>query len=410
MLPLKRALGACILAIALLPTLTTHAATYYVSTTGNNSNPGTSSKPWRTVAYATSKMVAGDTTYVKGGTYTEGLIRFGRSGTSSAPIKLLNAPGEFPIINFTNKTSSMQIRFQSLDDSRKAIAWITLEGFELRNGYVGVKIVNGQNITIRRNWIHHHLTHAIFGNTTKSLIDRNKINHNGDFSRCASTSSVCNQHHGIYINGTAITVTNNLFYDNLGTGVQLNGTVNYNSSTHSGSDFALSRSWVIANNTIAYQANGAGIVVWGANCDNARIENNILYENGVKLASYHVNGIVFTGATSSTGIVIRNNLAYASGSGGTKFLGAGGSYTQSGNIVNTLNPKFVNAPATLPSSPNFSLASGSPAVDKGLTLSATQVSYPGTTRPKLSAYDMGAYEYYSGSSTLAAPSSLQVMN
>jgi hypothetical protein len=410
MLQLKQALGACILATALLPSLAAHAATYYVATNGNNGNPGTSSQPWRTVAYATSKMVAGDTTYVKGGTYNEGLIRFGRSGTSSAPIKLLNAPGEFPIISFINKTSTMQVRFQSFDDSRKAIAWITFEGFELRNGYVGLKIVNGQNITIQRNWIHHQLTQGIYGNATKSLIDRNRINHNGDFSRCASTSSVCSQHHGIYMHGTAITVTNNLFYDNLATGVQLNGTVNYNSSTHPGSDFALSRNWIIANNTFAYQLHGAGMVVWGANCDNARLENNIFYENGIKLASYGVNGIVFTGASSSTGVVIRNNLAYASGSGGSKFLGAGGSYTQSGNIVNTLHPKFVNAPATLPSSPNFSLAAGSPAVDRGLTLSATQVSYPGTTRPKLSAYDMGAYEYYSGSSTFAAPTSLQVMN
>jgi hypothetical protein len=405
----KRAIGTCILVSVFLPTLVTHAATYYVATTGNNSNPGTSSKPWRTVAYAASKMVPGDTTYVKGGTYNEGLIRFGRSGTSSTPIKLLSAPGEFPVISFIDRTPDRQIRIQNYDGAQKAIAWITIEGFEIRNGYVGIKMINGQNLTLRRNWIHHHLTHGILGNATKSLIDRNRINHNGDFFQCASTPSICNQHHGIYMYGTAITVTNNLLYDNLATGVQLNGTVSYDSSKHPGSDFALSHNWVITNNTIAYQGHGAGIVVWGANCDSARIENNIFYENYVKGASYHTNGIAFTGATSSTGIVIRNNLAFASGSGGTKFLGTGGSYTQSGNIVNTLNPKFVNAPATLPSSPNFALASGSPAVDKGLSISAAKISYPGTTRPQLSAYDIGAYEYYS-SSTLAAPTSLQVLN
>ena len=409
MIRLRQALGAFMLATALMPAVAAHTATYYVATTGNNSNPGTSSLPWRTVAYAASKMVPGDTTYVKGGTYQEGLIRFGRSGTPSSPIKLLNASGQFPIINFIDKTSTRQIRMQSYDGTQKAIAWITIEGFEIRNGYVGIKVVNGQNLTFRRNWIHHHLTQGIFGNATKSLFDRNRINHNGDFSRCASTPSICNQHHGIYMNGTAITLTNNLFYDNLGVGVQLNGTVSYSSSSHPGSDFALSRNWVITNNTLAYNNYGAGIVVWGGNGDNARIENNILHENCSKCASYHTNGIVFTGATGSTGIVIRNNLAYASGSGGTKFLGSGGSYTQSGNIVNTYNPKFVNAPATLPSSPNFALASGSPAIDGGLSVSATKISYPGTTRPQLSGYDIGAYEYYS-SSTLAAPTSLQVAN
>jgi hypothetical protein len=404
MLRLKRAIGVCILASAFLSSVVTHAATYYVATTGNNSNPGTSSQPWRTVAYAASRMVAGDTTYVKAGTYSEGLIQFGNSGTQSAPIKLLNAPGQFPIINFIDRTSTRQLLLQNRTGYQKGIAWITIEGFEIRNGYVGIKIINGQNLTIQRNWIHDHLSQGIFGHGTKILINRNKINHNGNFGGC----SLCNQSHGIYMHGTAVTVTNNLFYDNLGVGVQLNGTVNYDSTKHPAPEFALSRSWVISNNTIAYQGYGAGIVVWGSNCDDARIENNILYENCVKCGTSYTNGVAFTSATSSTGIVIRNNLVYASGSGGTKFLGSGGSYTQSGNIVNTIKPGFINAPATLPSSPNFALASGSPAIDKGLSISATKVSYSGTPRPQLSAYDIGAYEYY-GSSQLAAPTSLQAI-
>jgi len=210
------------------------------------------------------------------------------------------------------------------------------------------------------------------------------------------------------MNGTAITATNNLFYDNLALGIQVNGTVSYKPTSHPGPEFALSRNWVIANNTFAYQRNAPGIVLWGSECDNARIENNIFYENYVTGANYKANGIAFTG--TSTGAIIRNNLAYATGSGGTLFLGSGGQYTQSGNIVNTVNPKFVNAPATLPSSPNFALASGSPAIDKGLSLSASKISYPGTSRPKLSAYDVGAYEYYGSSTTLAAPTSLQVVN
>jgi hypothetical protein len=104
---LKRRLAACVLASVLLPTAAAQAATYYVSTTGNNSNPGTEAKPWRTVAYAVKLMVAGDTTYVRGGLYNETSVHFSRSGTKTAPIKLLNYPGESPIIdfgvNFTNR-------------------------------------------------------------------------------------------------------------------------------------------------------------------------------------------------------------------------------------------------------------------------------------------------------------------
>ena len=359
MLRLNRVIGVCILASAFIPSVVTHAATYYVATTGNNGNPGTNSKPWQTVAYAASKMVAGDTTYVKGGTYKEGTIRLGKSGTSSAPIKLLNVPGQYPIINFIDKSRYHRILIQNTASYRNAIGWIIIEGLELRNGYEGLKIYNGHDLTIRRNWIHHNSNQGILGNGTRILIDQNRVNHNGNFTRCSTVGDNCNQAHGLYMHGTAVTVTNNLFYDNLGTGIQLNGTVGYKSSVHPGSDFALSRNWLITNNIIAYNNYGAGIVVWGGNGDNARIENNILYENCAKCASYHVNGIAFTGASGSTGIVIRDNIAYASGSGGKKFLGSGGSYAESGNIVNTSKPRFVNAPATMPASPNFSLISNS---------------------------------------------------
>lgn len=408
MMRLKPAIGACIFASIILPVLSAHAATYYVATNGNNSNPGTSSQPWRTVAYAVDKMNPGDTTYVKGGTYKEGLIRFKKSGTSSAPIKLLNASGQFPVIDCIDKTKAHRVLFSNGAGYEKPIGWITIEGFEIRNCYNGIKIDNGHDLTIRRNWIHHNaLGSGILGNGTRILIDRNRINHNGNFSNSSSIFD-----HGLYMNGTAITVTNNLFYDNLGYGIQLNGTASYNSSKHAGSTFALSANWIIANNTFAYSRNASGIVVWGSTCNNARIENNIFYENAVAKSSVNPQGINFV-STTCRGILIRNNLAYATGSGGVPFLGAGATqgvhYTQSGNIVNTTKPGFVNAPATPIASPNFALTSTSGAINKGLTTTA-RVAYNAVSRPQGVSYDVGAYEYYSGGSTaqmLLAPTSAQ---
>ncbi len=106
--------------------------TYYVSTTGSNSNAGTISKPFKTVAHAVSKMVAGDTTYVRGGLYNEISINFLKSGTQSAPIKLLNYSGESPVIdfgvNFTNRLVQ-RINIDAPGDN-VSIGWITIEGFE----------------------------------------------------------------------------------------------------------------------------------------------------------------------------------------------------------------------------------------------------------------------------------------
>ncbi|MEE9551960.1 MAG: hypothetical protein V3V89_02840, partial [Gammaproteobacteria bacterium] len=43
---------------------------YYVSPIGSNTNPGTSSQPWQTIAYATGQMIGGDTLILKDGTYS----------------------------------------------------------------------------------------------------------------------------------------------------------------------------------------------------------------------------------------------------------------------------------------------------------------------------------------------------
>lgn len=395
MLRLKRTLSACMLATTLLPSVATYAATYYVATTGNNSNSGTSSQPWRTVAYAVDRMVAGDTTYVKGGVYY-GHVRFNRSGTQSAPIKLLNAPGEYPVIDCNNSTTQM-VLLQNSSGSRYPIGWITIEGFEIRKCYNGIKWYNLHDSTIRRNWIHHTAHSPILGvGGRRVLIDRSKMNH-------------ATRGHGIYANGSDFTITNNVIYHNQGYGIQLNGTAAYDPAKFAGADFASSNNWLIANNTLAYSRTEAGLTLWGSRCNNTRVENNIFYENANAATTNHANGIKFVSA-SCTGIRINNNLVFASGSGGTKFILGFANYTLSGNIVNTVSPRFLNAPSTLPTSPNFALTSGSFAIDKGLSLSETRLSYAGIPRPKLSAYDVGAYEYYGSSTQLAAPTLLQVAN
>lgn len=399
MIRFKQAIGACSLVSVLssCQAIPAHTATYYVDTTGSNSNPGSEKKPWRTIAYAVNTMVAGDTTYVKGGLYKEGTIRFKRSGTQAAPIKLLNSPGQAPIINCIDHQQFHRVILEHGSGYRNPIGWITIEGFEIRNCYDGIKFHNAHDLTIRRNWIHDNTPgQGLLGNGTRVLIDRNAISHNGGFDECDSIPSKCNKDHGIYAGGTTYTITNNLIYDNLAYGIQVAAAYKYDPATHAGPEFALSENWVIANNTFAYNQKRAGIVVWGSTCKNARIENNIFHENGVNLPNSAVNGIDFV-STTCTGIQIRNNLSYASGAGATAFLGSGAKewvhYTQSGNIVNTDDPRFVNAPAILPDSPNFALTERSPAIDKGLPLATTRIAFDGTARPQGRASDIGAYEY-----------------
>jgi hypothetical protein len=61
-------------------------ATYYVSTLGSDSNPGSSSQPWRTIQKAADFMVAGDTVNVIAGDYSSQAVNVTKSGSSGSPI------------------------------------------------------------------------------------------------------------------------------------------------------------------------------------------------------------------------------------------------------------------------------------------------------------------------------------
>jgi len=74
------------------------AATYYVATTGNDANPGTQAQPFRTIRKGLTVLRAGDTLYLRGGTYNEGINAQNQtiaSGTSwENPVTIAGYPGE----------------------------------------------------------------------------------------------------------------------------------------------------------------------------------------------------------------------------------------------------------------------------------------------------------------------------
>ena len=97
------------------------AATYYVHSGGNDSNPGTSASPFLTIAYAYGKVRAGDSIIVKDGTYHEdagagtsgalGGYLFTKSGTEAKPI--------------TIKSQNQYVTSQSHKDQEKSVQILT---------------------------------------------------------------------------------------------------------------------------------------------------------------------------------------------------------------------------------------------------------------------------------------------
>ena len=85
----------------------TLAADYYVSPQGKDSNTGTETHPWLTIAKAADTLKAGDTVYIRGGTYApQTPITPKNSGTPDKPITYRAYPEEVVTIDGQNVSLS----------------------------------------------------------------------------------------------------------------------------------------------------------------------------------------------------------------------------------------------------------------------------------------------------------------
>jgi hypothetical protein len=401
-------------AVGVLPVMT-QAATYYVSTTGSDGNTPVQAQnpltPWRTLTASVPKLVCGDTLYVRGGNYTtESTILFNKLCPEDARITVMNYSNESPIVSWSDRQnpSNTVYFYKAPLGPTNIVGGITLQGIELFNGYNAVRVDNATRITIRNCGLRHSGENGILGFCLNCTVDRNRIYDNGDFTlpQCGN-SPACNQFHGLYIAGMGWKITNNLIYDNLGYGIQTHGAI-FDASRHPNNTYA-AFSALIANNTLAYQRNRSGIVLWNETSGvqlAATIQNNVFYENSQ--SGVNPSGINITANGNVSGTIIKNNVHYATGVptflGGAPCTGC----TITDNRTNE-NPNMVNAPSTMPASPDFNLKAGSVAIDQGMNLSASGVmnDFAGRVRPVGNSHDIGAFEF-SNSAALAPPRNLKV--
>lgn len=132
-------------------------------------------------------------------------------------------------------------------------------------------------------------------------------------------------------------------------------------------------------------ANGGDATASGAFGPNipTQFRNNIVYQT---------NGQPYITTGNSC-----NN--YVSPSSNNEFFG-NGAPPSCAALTNSLNvdPKIVST-----SAPNFHLQTGSPVIDAGVTISSLAFDHDGVTRPQGAGYDIGAYEYFAGGSTVQKP-------
>ncbi|MDH4241907.1 MAG: DUF1565 domain-containing protein, partial [Phycisphaerae bacterium] len=240
------------------------AETYYAATNGSDENPGSEAKPFRTIAKAASVARAGDTILVRGGVYSEAVVmRF--SGQEGKPIVLKNYAGELAVIQPGERGKQPPghgLLLQAQEGYQKPIGWVTIEGLEIRYGHDGMKFYNAHDVVIRKCNIHENWNQGILGNGNRMLIDRNIIAGNGTNTKVAK-----NLVHGIYATGSSFTITNNLIHSNTAYGIQV-AAYDYKKDSMAGPEYADAKNWLIANNTLAFNKNRAGIVIWQDGVEN----------------------------------------------------------------------------------------------------------------------------------------------
>ncbi|MDD4991833.1 MAG: T9SS type A sorting domain-containing protein [Paludibacter sp.] len=442
------------LSISLLSSL--NAAVYYVATTGNNSNNGTTlSTPLKTIQAGIDKaQVSGDIVYVLSGTYVETLYIW-QSGISVSAYT-----GNSPIIDGGTTLPGADWGSLILIEGNNN----TFSGFEVKNsninglflGGYGIQVV-GNNNTLNNMKIHHTWEQGVMLHGDYNIVEYSTVyqcayaNHNNTGQQTSgwgmgisagengNSSAVIPgissysmiRHNIVYNNwGEGIgcfaadhcTIEDNAVYDNWATNLYLSDATNslvqrnivYISSapaiflnTNVGigiSDEKAQYPRSTNNNVINnFTFNTVFDAFSWTYVPNAGLKNVLIANNTI------VDGYIKTGSTANsvvnTNSQIRNNIILGSGSSipsntGITFSNNNWSVTPPTTAASTSNvigdPKISRTGTTTPgslTSEYFKLQGTSPSINKGITIATVTTDYFNMSRPQGSAYDIGGHEY-----------------
>ena len=135
-------------------------SSFYVSTTGDDANPGTQTAPWRTVQHAADSVHAGSTVNVRGGVYEELINISGSGNATDGYITFRSYPGETAVLDAEHLTPSGRSGVVTIQNK----SYVRIESFEIRNFRtaehrltpLGISVMgSGSHIELLKNNVHH---------------------------------------------------------------------------------------------------------------------------------------------------------------------------------------------------------------------------------------------------------------
>jgi hypothetical protein len=346
----------------------------YTDPAGNDGNPGTSSRPYRTLQQAAAGVNPGDVVIARNGIYTGGpiVLEIRRSGTAANPI-VFQAENQWgAVIDGRSNSSGTGIKISGNH--------IRVEGFEVRGtSHYGIEAYGGGNVIVAQNHVHdvgHYCTSTSNGivginaYVSNLLIEQNVVHDIGRWADgengCSTTNRYWQNHdHGVYHGeGDNVIIRNNLFY---------NFTRGWAIQRYDGARTVVSNLQIVNNTFAGANPNKDGQIIIASPVIGLVIANNIFYQPrtaGVRFDTGRLSGLV------------ANNLTDRA----TLSTGATSGLEFAGNLL-SLDPGFRD-----PAKRDFHLMPGSPAIGAGRRLANLQSALDRTPRVP-PAPDIGAYQY-----------------
>ncbi len=370
----------------LLGSITAEGATYYVATTGSDSNPGTSGQPWRNPKKcASSPIQAGDTCIIQSGKYSDpsgnGILVYvsGNSptGTSSQPITIKSESPLGAVMTIPSNADSVNAAFYITRP------YYIIEGFDISGGdrddssisYAGIVFARSATGGIAKLNSIHHIARTVCSNSAfgfSGLFVQGtydvRIEHNQIYSigRLREGENECStklfqNDHGIYIEGaTNVIVQRNVFYD-----------ISRGFPIHVYKSGGTTTNLAIYHNTFSgHSPTGkpVGHILLASTLKGATIKNNISCDSQ--------SGMIVAYSLTASDVTVSYNLSDALEKVGSRLAGI----TFANNIERSTSLGFVDWAKS-----NFRLTPKSSAINRGTTVGVPPVED--------GAPDIGAYEF-----------------
>ncbi len=269
------------------------AAEYFVSPSGNDSNPGSAKAPFATIGKAVKAVQPGDIVTIRSGVYRES-INISQKGTAQKPIIFRGAPGETAVITGGylvttpwKKAPNRRFIWETETNLSVNMLWDKLNHdrfLELKSLDMVEKSPGSFMLDKKAKKLYVHPLQSVHPDTVGIVISPWLVNDKA-MPVSFNSAKAYRWSKGISISGSYITIDNLYVTFFPGQGIRINKPGKFNTisnctvlgTTCGIMDYATTDNKIINNRLLRNAGTGIQLTGVGARC---LIENNFMYNNG----------------------------------------------------------------------------------------------------------------------------------